>query len=426
MNMRGAAIGGVLGAMLAASGAAAVELRGHGGPVRALAVDPEGRVLTGSFDTRAILWDPASGAAEQVLRLHEGSVTAVAFLPDGGMVTGGQEGRIAVWRAGEPGPEAVFEAHGGPVTALAASADGARIASSAWDGTARIIDLRDGTAVGLEGHADNVNGVAFLPDGGLVTAGYDGQLRLWAADGRAGGAVAVGVPLNALAAGPGGAIWVAAADGTLRVFDPGGTPAGTLALGDAPLVALAVAEAGDVVAAGTIDGTVAVVEAATLQVVRTIPASSGPVWSVAFAADGAILAGGADNVVRPWDAATGEPLGASGEEAGEEAGDETFGDGRGAEVFRMCAACHTLGPDDGNRAGPTLHGIFGRPIATAEGFVYSAALAGMDIVWTPETVARLFEIGPNAMTPGTSMPEQRIADPEDRAALIEFLEEHTR
>jgi cytochrome c len=421
MNMRGAAIGVVLGAMLGASGAAAVELRGHGGPVRALAVDPAGRVLTGSFDTRAILWD-ASGAAEQVLRLHEGSVTAVAFLPDGGMVTGGQEGRIAFWRAGEPEPEAVFAAHGGPVTALAATADGARVASSAWDGTARIIDLRDGQALELEGHEDNVNGVAFLPDGGLVTAGYDGQLRLWASDGGAEGAVGVGVPLNALAVGPGGAVWVAAADGTLRVFDPSGAPAGTVALGDAPLVALAIADAGDVVAAGAIDGTVTVVKVATLEVVQAIPASSGPVWSVAFAPDGAILAGGADNVVRPWDAATGEPLGATGEELV----DEALGDGRGAEVFRMCAACHTLGPDDGNRAGPTLHGIFGRRIATAEGFVYSGALTEMDIVWTPETVARLFEIGPAAMTPGTSMPEQRIADPEDRAALIEFLEEHTR
>jgi cytochrome c len=50
----------------------------------------------------------------------------------------------------------------------------------------------------------------------------------------------------------------------------------------------------------------------------------------------------------------------------------------------------------------------------------------MDIVWTPETVARLFEIGPNAMTPGTTMPEQRIGAPEDRAALIDFLEKNTR
>ncbi len=59
------------------------------------------------------------------------------------------------------------------------------------------------------------------------------------------------------------------------------------------------------------------------------------------------------------------------------------------------------------RAGPTLHGIFGRRIATAPGYAYSEALKGMDIVWSKETVARLFVVGPNAYTPGAKMPEQR-------------------
>jgi cytochrome c len=45
----------------------------------------------------------------------------------------------------------------------------------------------------------------------------------------------------------------------------------------------------------------------------------------------------------------------------------------------------------------------------------------MDIVWTPETVSKLFELGPNAYTPGTKMPEQRISSAEDRKALTEFL-----
>ena len=103
-----------------------------------------------------------------------------------------------------------------------------------------------------------------------------------------------------------------------------------------------------------------------------------------------------------------------------------LGDSRGAQVFRACAACHTLGPDDGHRAGPTLHGVFGRRIGAAEGYDYSPALRGMDIVWTPETVSALFEHGPTAYTPGTKMPEQRIGSAEDRAALMAFLAERTR
>ena len=45
----------------------------------------------------------------------------------------------------------------------------------------------------------------------------------------------------------------------------------------------------------------------------------------------------------------------------------------------------------------------------------------MDIVWSPETVAKLFEVGPNTYTPGTKMPEQRIGSLEDRKALTDFL-----
>jgi cytochrome c len=63
-------------------------------------------------------------------------------------------------------------------------------------------------------------------------------------------------------------------------------------------------------------------------------------------------------------------------------------------------------PATGNRAGPTLHGVFGRRIATAPDYNFSEPLRRMDIVWTPESMAKLFEVGPSRYTPGTKMPEQ--------------------
>jgi len=98
----------------------------------------------------------------------------------------------------------------------------------------------------------------------------------------------------------------------------------------------------------------------------------------------------------------------------------------GAEVFRACVACHTLKSDEGMRAGPTLAGIFGRKIATLPGYNFSPALKKLDIVWTPETVSKLFELGPMTYTPGTKMPEQRIGSSEDRTALVKFLERATK
>jgi cytochrome c len=110
------------------------------------------------------------------------------------------------------------------------------------------------------------------------------------------------------------------------------------------------------------------------------------------------------------------------------AGDElaAFNSDRGAQMFQACVACHTLTPDQGNRAGPTLHGIFGRRIATLPGYNFSQPLKALDIVWTPDTVSKLFEVGPARYTPGTKMPEQTISDPADREALVRFLERVTR
>jgi cytochrome c len=149
------------------------------------------------------------------------------------------------------------------------------------------------------------------------------------------------------------------------------------------------------------------------------------VWSVAFLPDSrTLLTGGADNIIRRWNALTGDPVDPLLFESTADPLAAYAGD-RGADIFRACVACHTLGVDQANRAGPTLAGLFGRRIATLPGYDFSDALKRLDIVWTPETVSRLFEIGPAAYTPGTKMPEQRIGSERDRAALVQFLERAT-
>ncbi|MGC5198584.1 hypothetical protein ACLD7X_017535, partial [Aphanothece microscopica RSMan92] len=133
--------------VLMALPAAAQDLRGHGGPVRALAVDGA-RILSGSFDTRAIRWDGTLPA--QVVRGHTGAVTAVLPLPDG-FATGGQDGQVVTWGSG-PAPLTTRQSHQAPVSALAVLGGG--VASGGWDG--RIV-LPDGT--GLDAHQGQVNGL---------------------------------------------------------------------------------------------------------------------------------------------------------------------------------------------------------------------------------------------------------------------------
>src|SRR5258708_40037805 len=57
------------------------QLRGHGGPVRALAISSDGQTaISGSFDTTAIRWSLTRNAPEQVLRFHAGAVNTAALL----------------------------------------------------------------------------------------------------------------------------------------------------------------------------------------------------------------------------------------------------------------------------------------------------------------------------------------------------------
>ncbi|MFN3613556.1 MAG: c-type cytochrome [Rubrimonas sp.] len=398
----------------------AAELRGHGGPVRALDASG-GLALTGSFDSTAIVWSAHDGQALRVLRHHAGGVTAVALLPEG-YATGGEDGRIALWRDGEERPVAEPAAHAGPVAALAVSPDGRWLASAGWDGVARLIPLAAGAEIALP-HGEPVNAVAFLPDGRVATAAQDLTLRVWSADGRLLASTRSPSPQNALTVA-GERIVSAGADATVRFYDADLTQLAEARVEGGPIVGLAASADGSTVAASSVTGAVTVLDAAGATV-RLAIAEVGPVWSVAFADDGAtLLAGGGDRVVRRWDAATGAALDRA--DLTTPALDAGLDESRGAQVFRACAACHTLGPDDGHRAGPTLHAIFGRRIGSAEGYDYSEALRTMDIVWTPETVSKLFEVGPAAYTPGTKMPEQRIGSAEDRAALMEFLARNTQ
>ena len=403
------------------------QLRGHGGPVRALAISADGSTaLSGSFDSSAIRWSLTQDAAEQVLRFHDSAVNAVAFASDGRAITGGEDGKIAVWQSGSPAPAIVFEGHTAPIASLAVAPDGKSLASASWDHTVRLWPLSGGAARVFEGHSQNVNGVAFTPDGkALVSVGYDLTMRIWPLDGGPPTIVTLPTPLNAVAIARDGEIVAGAADGRLFFISPLGELRAELDSGQTPIVDLALSPDGTLIAAAGIRGSVAIVDRHTRTLARTLVGPGLPVWSVAFLPDNrTLMTGGADRMIRRWNAVSGDHIGSVPMASADPLA--AYGDDRGAQIFRACAACHTLTPDDGNRAGPTLHGIFGRKIATLSGYNFSPALKQLDIIWTPQTLARLFEVGPMAYTPGTKMPEQTIGSVDDRNALVKFLEKATK
>ena len=149
-----------------------------------------------------------------------------------------------------------------------------------------------------------------------------------------------------------------------------------------------------------------------------------------FSPDGrTLLSGGADGLVITHDLTTDDVETAREAETGkEESGAAPVRPGvvsRGEALFRTCRACHTTTLDDGHKAGPTLYRLFGRTAGSHPDYRYSKALEESDLIWTEETIDRLFEIGPDRLLPGTKMPLQRMPDARDRADLITFLKRET-
>ena len=94
--------------------------------------------------------------------------------------------------------------------------------------------------------------------------------------------------------------------------------------------------------------------------------------------------------------------------------------GKGAKVFKKCAACHKL--EDGvNSTGPSLYGVVGRAQASSDGFGYSGALAGLGGTWTQEELDA-FLTKPSAYASGTSMSFAGLRKQKDRVNLIAYLD----
>ncbi len=102
------------------------------------------------------------------------------------------------------------------------------------------------------------------------------------------------------------------------------------------------------------------------------------------------------------------------------AADQTLG----RRVFLQCRACHSLEAGGDHRVGPNLHGMFGRPAATKEGFNYSPALKEAGVIWTPAALEDWL-IRPSSFVPGNKMAFAGIKRESDRTALLAYLLKET-
>ncbi|HEX6144991.1 MAG TPA: c-type cytochrome [Geminicoccaceae bacterium] len=414
----------------------AAALSGHGGPVKGVAVAEDGRrALTAGFDYSLILWDLERETVTLRLHGHDAAVNAVAFLPDGERaLSASDDGTLALWDLKRGTLIRQLLGHEAKVVDVALDAEGGLAASAGWDRTVRLWDLENGAPPVVLAAPANLNSVAFSADGEQVLAGdSEGSLFAWrVADGtQLMSAHRHDFAITSLALhAASGSLASASVDETVQLWDLAtGEVTQTLFGHEGPVLAVDLSPDGELVASGGMDGSVRVWRRGDGDRLRVFERHGGPVWSVAFGEDGeTLLSGGADGLVVTHDLAARTEPGVPAETPPAPASGVAapFDDGsRGAKLFRTCAACHTLTPDGGHRAGPTLHNLFGRPAGGHPGYPYSEALKSADLVWTEETVSRLFEVGPETLVPGSKMPLQRMPDPADRAALIAWLKDAT-
>jgi len=199
---------------------------GHTGRVNSVVFSPDGtKVLTGSMDKTARLWDAASGALVRTFSGHTGGVYCVTFSPDGiriltssgdpdntvrlwsvdtgaqlrtfqhnvivrsavfspdgtMIITGSADKKARLWNAATGELVRTFIGHSYEILSVVFSRDGARILTGSGDNTARLWDVGTGLSIRtFSGHFDTITSVAFSHDGTKVLTGsWDSTARLW-------------------------------------------------------------------------------------------------------------------------------------------------------------------------------------------------------------------------------------------------------
>jgi eukaryotic-like serine/threonine-protein kinase len=304
-------------------------LYGHTNGVSSVAVSADGsRIVTGSSDHTARVWDARTGQPLLVLDGHKAPVTSVAVSADGSrIVTGSQDHTARVWDARTGRFLFELALHGGSVgVSVAVSADGSRIVTAAADindvlrkdYTARVWDGTGKELLVLQGHERAVNRVILSADGSRVVTGAGDSVRVWDArtgrslvelKGRLGG-------VNSVALSPDGSRIVTGSGGPeARVWD---TRTGQVLFelkghaGSERFLShvrdVAYSPDGSRIVTGADDTTARVWDARTGQFLFELKGHEGSVSAVAFTPDGTrVVTGSGDQTARVWDAKTGQP-----------------------------------------------------------------------------------------------------------------------
>jgi WD40 repeat protein/serine/threonine protein kinase len=300
-----------------ASGKELLTFKGHKKLIRSVAFSPDGqRIITGSEDQTAKVWELVAGRELLTLKGHQDRVLSVAFSPDSQHIaTGSSDGTAKVWDAASGKELLTLKGHSAYVLAVAFSRDGQRIVTGSEDETAKVWEATTGQEMlTLKGHTAPIWAVTFSPDGQrIITGSVDNTTKIWEIAGYREQLTFKGhnYSILSVAFSPDSQrVVTGSRDGMPKVWEAAsGKELLTLKEHSNEVTSVAFSPDGQRILTGSRDATGKIWEAASGQELLTLKGHNYPILSVAFSPDGQrIVTGGYDDTATVWEAATGQEL----------------------------------------------------------------------------------------------------------------------
>ncbi|MGQ0672089.1 MAG: protein kinase domain-containing protein [Hyphomicrobium sp.] len=301
---------GVISSQAPVQSALIGQLRGHTGPVSALAYSSDGRTLvTSGKDGSLKVWNINGSSLIRTIELDDGPATSLA-LSGPEVLTGHANGQVVLWNYERAEKVAAFKRSEAEVWSLTYAGGSNRFAAAGPDGKVAIWDTAQVSAPLqiMDAHESIASAVAFgRSERGplLASGGADKQVKLWNLDTfdsvrryRGHGDYLTALTFSA----DGKMLASASLDGAIRIWSTASNRTLRRLTGHKGKVgSLAFSPAGDALVSAGEDGQVRIWDFKRGRTAKTLAGHAGGVRAVAFSPDGQTIASaGDDGIVRLW------------------------------------------------------------------------------------------------------------------------------